>query len=549
MPEQDRHRVYEFGGGELDLARRELRVRGVPVPLGGRAFQIFAVLVQSAGELVTRDELMARVWPGAIVEENTLEVHISAVRKALGSDRGTLRTSFGRGYRLVGDWTIRKERTPADPVALEPTRMSVQPLLINIPAAASEVIGRTTAAQKVQDLLSAYRTVTLTGPGGIGKTVLALEVARSLFRAFQGDCWLADLLSLSDPGLISAMVAGVLDLKLGGDDISPKSVARAIGSKKLLLVLDNCEHVIDAAATLAETIVRTCPHTCVLATSREVLRIEGEHVYRVPPLDVPLQHEKESGSILGHSAVQLFIARARALDSGFSPQGENLRTIAAICRRLDGIPLAIEFAAARAAMLGPELVLSRLDERFGLLTAGPRTALPRHQTLRATLDWSYELLPEPERCLLRRLGIFAGGFTLEAANAVMSDQGYTASALLEQIANLVAKSLVTLDGSAPTGRWRLLETIRAYALEVLAESGESEQAARRSAEFFRDLVRPTTNGSQPPPTVEDMARYGREIDNVRAALDWSFSPVGDVSIGVALTAVLNRMAISEPTFP
>jgi non-specific serine/threonine protein kinase len=549
MPEQDRHRVYEFGGRELDLARRELRVRGVPVPLGGRAFQIFAVLVQSAGELVTRDELMARVWPGAIVEENTLEVHISAVRKALGSDRGTLRTSFGRGYRLVGDWTIRKERTPADPVALDPTRMTVQPFLINIPAAASEVIGRTTAAQQVQDLISAYRIITLTGPGGIGKTVLALDVARSLFRAFQGDCWLADLLSLSDPGLISAMVAGVLDMKLGGDDISPKSVARAIGSKKLLLVLDNCEHVIDAAAKLAETIVRTCPHACVLATSREVLRIEGEHVYRVPPLDVPLQHDKESGSILGHSAVQLFIARARALDCAFSPQGENLRTIAAICRRLDGIPLAIEFAAARAVMLGPELVLSRLDERFGLLTAGPRTALPRHQTLRATLDWSYELLPEPERCLLRRLGIFAGGFTLEAANAVMSDQGHTASALLEQIANLVAKSLVTLDGSAPAGRWRLLETIRAYALEVLAESGETEPVARRSAEFFRDLVRPAMHDSRVPPTAEDMVCYGREIDNVRAAMHWSFSSAGDAAIGIALAAVFNRIVRSAPTSP
>jgi non-specific serine/threonine protein kinase len=548
MPEQDRHLVYEFGGWELDLARRELRARGAPVQVGSRAFQIFAVLVQSAGEVVTRDELMRRVWPRGIVEENTLEVHISAVRKALGSDRGTLRTSFGRGYRLVG-WRIRKESTPADPVVLDPTPIQVQPFMTNVPAAASEVIGRTTAVQQLQDLISACRMITLTGPGGIGKTVLALEVARSLFRAFHGDCWLVDLVSLSDPELVPSMAAGVLGLKVDRNEISAKSVARAIGGKNLLLIFDNCEHVIDAAAKLAETIVRACPHACVLATSREVLRIEGEHVYRVPPLDVPLQHEKESGSILGHAAVRLFIARARALDSGFSPQGENLRTIAAICRRLDGIPLAIEFAAARGAMLGPELVLSRLHERFGLLTGGPRTALPRHQTLRATLDWSYKLLPEPERCLLRRLGIFAGGFTLEAANAVMTDQGYTASALLEQIANLVAKSLVTLDGSAPTGRWRLLETIRAYALEVLAESGESEQAARRSAEFFRDLVRPTTNGSQLPPTVEDMARYGREIDNVRAALDWSFSSVGDVSIGVALSAVLNRMTISEPTIP
>jgi predicted ATPase len=188
------------------------------------------------------------------------------------------------------------------------------------------------------------------------------------------------------------------------------------------------------------------------------------------------------------------MAMTRALDSAFSPDRETLRAIAAICRHLDGIPLAIEFAADRAAALGPELVCSRLNERFGLLTDGRRTALPRQQTLRATLDWSYELLPEPERCLLRRLGVFAAGFTLEAATAVMSDQGYAASVVLEMIANLVAKSLVTMDGSAPTGRWRLLETIRAYALELLAESGETEQVARCCPEFFRDLVGPATVG-------------------------------------------------------
>jgi non-specific serine/threonine protein kinase len=483
MPEQGRYLVYESGGWEVDLARRELRTRGDSVPLGGRAFAIFAVLVQSAGKLVTKDELMARVWPGVIVEENTLEVHVSAVRKALGPDRGMLRTSFGRGYRLVGDWTIRKESTPTDRVALDPTRMPVQPFLTNLPAAASKVIGRTAAVRHLQDLLSAYRAVTLTGPGGIGKTTLALEVARSLFPAFNGDCWVVDVVSLSDPGLVPSMVAAVLGLRLGSDEISPESVARAIGGKKLLLVLDNCEHVIDAAARLAETIVRLCPCASVLATSREVLRIEGEHIYRVPPLDVPSPHQEESDIVLGHSAIHLFIARTRALGSDFSPYGENLRAIAAICRRLDGIPLAIEFAAARAATLGPELVLSRLDERFGLLTGGRRTALPRHQTLRATLDWSYELLPETERCLLRRLGIFAAGFTLEGANAVMSDRGYAASVLLDQIANLVAKSLVTLDGSAPTGRWRLLETTRAYALDKQAENGETEQIARHCADY------------------------------------------------------------------
>jgi predicted ATPase/DNA-binding winged helix-turn-helix (wHTH) protein len=490
MPEPGRHLVYEFDGWELDLARRELRMRGVPVPLGGRAFEIVAVLVQSVGKLVTKDELMARVWPGVIVEENTLEVHISAMRKALGADREALRTASGRGYRLVGNWTIRKERAPADSAALDPTRMSAQSYQSNLPAAASEVIGRTAALQQLQELLSAYRAITLTGPGGIGKTTLALQVARSLLPAFDGECWLVDVVSLSDPDLVPSMVAGILSLKLGGDEISPESVARAIGGKKLLLVLDNCEHVIDAAAQMSEAVIRLCPAACIVVTSREVLRIEGEQVYRVPPLEVPGPHQDKSDIVLRYSAVQLFIARAKALNREFSPHCENLRAIAAICRRLDGIALAIEFAAARAAALGPDLVLSRLDERFGLLICGRRTALPRHQTLRATLDWSYELLPETERCLLRRLGIFAAGFTLEAASAVMSDTGHSASALLEQIVNLVAKSLVTLDGSAPAGRWRLLETIRAYALEKLAESRETEQAARRCAEFFRDLVRP-----------------------------------------------------------
>ena len=536
MPEQGRQAVYQFGGWELDLARRELRARGVPVPLGSRAFAIFAVLVQSAGKLVTKEDLMARVWPGVIVEENTLEVHISMVRKALGADRGILSTSFGRGYLLVGEWEVREGCAVAGSGAPDPTRIPVESYQTNLPNAGSEIIGRIAAVQQLQEFLCAHRTVTLTGPGGIGKTTLALEVARSLFPTFSGDCWLVDVLSLSDPGLVPSMVAGVLGLKLASDEISPNSVARAIGEKRLLIVLDNCEHVIDAAARLAETVLRLCPATSIVVTSREVLRIEGEHVFRVPPLDVPPQHEKDSGTILAHSAVQLFITRTRALDSTFMPHGESLPSIAAICRRLDGIPLAIEFAAARAATLGPELVLSRLDERFGLLTGGRRTAIPRHQTLRATLDWSYDLLPGPEQRLLRRLGIFAAGFTLEAASAVMSDQGHAASALLEQIANLVAKSLVALDGSTPTGRWRLLETIRGYALEKLADSGETEQIARRCAEYFRDLVRPAMHGSPVMPTAEDMARYGREIDNVRAALDWSFSPAGDAAIGVVLTA-------------
>src|ERR1700682_3139919 len=390
---QGRQRVYELDEWEVDLARRELRARGVPVPIGGRAFEIIEVLVKSAGELVTKNDLSARVWPGAIVEDNTLQFHISAIRKALGSDRGILKTASGRGYRLLGAWTSRQECTSSvDSIDLEPMRSPAEPFQTNLPAAASELVGRTNAVQHLRGLLSAYRVVTLTGPGGIGKTRLALEVARGLFRSFEGDVRLVELVSLSDPDLVPSAVAASVGLKLGGDEISAESVARAIGAQRLLLVLDNCEHVIDAAAKLAEAVVRMCSRTTILATSREILKIEGEYVYRVPPLDVPLQDE-EPGDIPGHSAVQLFIATTRALHSDFSPNGENLAVIAAICRRLDGIPLAIDLAATHVATLGLQQVAAGLHERVEMLTGGRRTALPRHQTLRATLDWSYELLP------------------------------------------------------------------------------------------------------------------------------------------------------------
>src|SRR5712671_8217299 len=233
---QDRRLVYELDEWEVDLARRELRARGVPVPIGGRAFEIIEVLVQSAGELVTKNDLSARVWPGAIVEDNTLQFHISAIRKALGSDRELLRTASGRGYRLLGDWTFRQESTSSvDSVDLESVREPAEAFQTNLPAAASDLIGRTMAVRHLRDLLSANRLVTLTGPGGIGKTRLALEVARGLFPSFQGDVRLVELASLSDPGLVPSALTGALGLKLGGDELSAESVARVIGTQKLLL--------------------------------------------------------------------------------------------------------------------------------------------------------------------------------------------------------------------------------------------------------------------------------------------------------------------------
>jgi predicted ATPase/DNA-binding winged helix-turn-helix (wHTH) protein len=532
---QGRKLVYELGEWEVDLARRELRARGVPVPIGGRAFEIIEVLVQSAGELVTKNDLSARVWPGAIVEDNTLQFHISAIRKALGSDRGILKTASGRGYRLLGAWTSRQECTSSvDSIDFEPMRSPAEPFQTNLPAAASELVGRTNAVQHLRGLLSAYRVVTLTGAGGIGKTRLALEVARGLFPSFQGDVRLVELVSLSDPDLVPSAVAEVLGLKLGGDKISAGSVARAIGAQKLLLVLDNCEHVIDAAAKLAETVVRMCSRTTILATSREILKIEGEHVYRVPPLDVPPQHEEPS-NIPGHSAVQLFIATTRALCSEFSPNGESLAAIATICRRLDGIPLAIDLAATRVATLGLQQVAAGLDDRLGTLTGGRRTALPRHQTLRATLDWSHELLSEPERLVMRRLAVFAGDFTAEAASLVASDGKITAPDVVRSLANLVTKSLLSVEVEGVIAHHRLHETTRAYALEKLDESGEFEQVARGHAEYYRDLFERAERELETMPAPAWLARYGHQIGEVRAALDWAFSPTGVAEVGVVLT--------------
>jgi predicted ATPase len=456
------------------------------------------------------------------------------VRKALGQDRAMLKTVSGRGYRLIGSWTPQQRQATTAPVYSPLTRIPGAPPG-NFPPLITRLVGRAAAAQFVRDLVSAYRVVTLTGPGGIGKTSLAIKAVRYLLPDFEDGGWIVELASLSDPGLVPSTVASTLGLKLVGE-ISAESVARAVGGRHLLLVLDNCEHLIDAVANLAETVTRLCPRTTIVATSREVLRIDGESVYRVPPLDVPAVGQAAPDYILQYSAVELFVARTKALNAGFSPHAEDLASIAAICRRLDGIPLAIELAAASAAALGIAQVSAGLRNRFALLTRGRRTALPRQRTLRATLDWSYELLPDAERRLLRHLAVFPGGFTVDPAAAVMADAGLDTAMMTDCIANLVTKSLIALDPTPGSARWYLLETIRAYALEKLAEHAEAGVAAEHHALYFRNLLRPQALGARSSLSDEDLARCVREIDNIRAALDWSFSSAGDQAIGIDLTA-------------
>ena len=516
--------------------RRELLAEGRRVELGGRAFDVLMALIEASGAVVDKNTLMNRVWPDRIVEDNSLQAQISALRKAFAADRDLIRTIAGRGYQFTGEIRSISANPDAQATAgmAQPTSTPSRPPT-NLPEPASELIGRDVELDEILDLSTSHRLVTLVGPGGIGKTRLSSEVARHLLPRFVDGVWVAELAPLSDPELVSAAVATTLGLDLAGGPVSPERVANGLGSKQLMLVLDNCEHVADAVAEMAEALLRANPGTRVIATSREPLRVEGEWIYPVPPLAVPAEGSPDGEDPLRYGAVRLFVERVRAATPHFSPDAGAGTAIAGICRRLDGIPLAIELAASRAATLGIEELAARLDHRFELLTGGRRTALPRQRTLRATLDWSYELLPEAERAVLRRLAIFSGGFGLEAANAITATTEGGALDVVDSLANLVAKSLVTRAvGSVPV-RYRLLDTMRAYGLEKLTESSEFEIAVRRHAEYFRDLFERAEPEPAMRPTAEWIATYGQRINDVRAALDWAFSPGGDATIGVALT--------------
>jgi predicted ATPase/DNA-binding winged helix-turn-helix (wHTH) protein len=530
--------IIEFGHFRVLPHRRELLADGAPVKLGGRAFDVLMALVEARGAVIAKNALMARVWPDRIVEKKNLHVHVSALRAAFGADRDLIRTVSGRGYHFAGEVHVLPaspdERTDAGAAAAESGL--VLPLT-NLPESVSELIGRDDELREILNLAAAQRLVTLTGAGGIGKTRLALAVARRLLPQFADVVWVVELAPLADPALVPAAIASALGLEFPAGAVSAEHVANALSGKELLLVLDNCEHVIDAAARMAEALLRANPAVHVIATSREPLKAEGEWIHPVPPLAVPAGDAEDEDDPLQYGAVRLFVERARAAAPHFAPDQRLAALTAAICRRLDGIPLAIELAASRVAALGIEEVAARLDDRFQLLTDGRRTALPRHQTLRATLDWSYELLPEPERTVLRRLAVFAGPFALEAPIAVVASPEIAPSEVVDGLFNLVEKSLVVaeIDGTV-VARYRLLDTTRAYALEKLGDSGERERIARCHAGYYNDLFERAEAEWETRPTPEWAAEYGLQIDNLRAALDWAFSPNGDASIGVALTA-------------
>lgn len=423
---------------------------------------------------------------------------------------------------------------PGQPHEFAPLRtIDLRPT--NLPRQPTALIGRDDELARINTLLAENPLVTVTGTGGVGKTRITLEAGVRLLDRYPDGVWLVELAAISD----ASLVPGAVTTALGIDTSSAKTPLEAMVSRlrhqDLLLVLDNCEHVVEAVATMVEALLAATPKLRFLVSSQEPLGIAGEQIFRLPSLGVPGDAQVAVEDALKSGAIQLFAERAKAADPRFKVDDRNASTIAAICRRLDGIPLAIEMAAARTPMLGVDRLAQKLDERFRVLTGGRRTALPRQQTLRATLDWSYGLLSERERAVLRRLSIFAGGFTLDGAGRVAGDDAIDEFEVIDALSRLVARSLVAADTDVNTGtRYRLLETTRAYALEKLAEAGESDEIERGHATFVRDLF---ARAFDEYPTASDArweSTYLPERDNLRNALDWALGPHGDSAVGIEI---------------
>ncbi|GGC47863.1 ATP-binding protein [Chelatococcus reniformis] len=523
-------RSYAFGAFVVVPEQQLLLQNGTAVRIGGRALDILTTLVEQAGELVSKDDLLSRVWPATVVDESNLKVNVAALRRTLGEGSAGARyiaTVSGRGYRFVAPVRASGQRAPLRDIVRPPPRTH------NLPAPATRIIGRDDTVDIIDRQLEETRLLTIVGDGGIGKTTVALALAERAIVSFEHGVWFVDLASVGDPMLVPATIAGTIGLTVHSAEVHT-ALRAFLRERELMLVLDNCEHLVAAVAVSVERILADAARVRVLATSREPLRARGERIFRLSPLATPPNAPGlTAADAMAFPAIELFVERAAASAGGFTLTDTDAPVVAEICGRLDGMALAIELAATRLDTFRVRELLDLLDDRFRLLR-GWRTAPERHQTLTATLDWSYNLLPDSEKTILRRLSVFAGPFSLESACAVSAVDDGSRVAPVADVANLVAKSLVAADTVPVATRYRLLDTTRGYARRKLSESGELDAIRQRYAEHLRDRAERAEAEWETRPTAEWLALYGRDVDDIRSALNWAFGSCS-ISVGVALT--------------
>lgn len=524
-----------FGPFRLFASERLLEEDGVPIQLGARAFDILAVLVERAGELVTKQELMSRVWPNVTVEEGVLRVHITKLRKVLRDGENGARYVINvpmRGYSFVASVNRHQQPGRSSVVA-----NSFSEHARRLPPPLRRMVGRGAAVLAVSDDLSKHRFVTIHGPGGIGKTTVALAIAQKQIALFDGAVCFFDLAAYGDAKTLTGALASRLGLIANSDDMAA-ALVRSLQNQKILLILDSCELLVDAVAALAERLVQETTQVSILATSREALRVEGEHVFRLPALECPPPGEEvDAHGVLSFPAAQLFVERAVASGYSAAVSDADALVVGDICRRLDGLALAIELAAGGVGIHGVQGTASLLDNRLRMIWPGRRTALQRHQTLSSMIDWSHDLLSEAERAVFARLSVFVGPFDLDAATRIVADDELDDLLVGEALGSLVAKSLVSasVDGDA---RYRLLDTTRAYAQAKLAESDGQDAISGRHATYFLSYItslRPDEAGRR---------GFSEALGNIRSALTWSADRAPEYSVFVKLCAEASQFLLA-----
>lgn len=516
-------RSYAFGRFRLVPAQQLLLEDDAPVRLGSRAFEILTALVERSGTLVPKKELMARAWPRTVVEESNLKVTVAALRRALGEDRSDHRFLVnvpGRGYRFV-----------APVQCTDGLSVQAESLPHDLPNSSTRIVGRADVVAMLARVLPERRFMSIVGSGGIGKTTVAVAVAQALAPQFEHGARFVDLSPVADSRVVPLALAKSLGLTIHSEDVVA-AVVMAVRQRRLLIVLDSCEHVLQGCASLAERILAAAPDVVILTTTREPLRARGEIVYRLAPLASPPDSSGLTAEdALAFPAVKLFVERASACLEDFRLTDHDAPVVAGICRKLEGIALAIELTATRVDTFALRELSALLDDRFRMLHLDRRSAFPRHRSLAAALDWSHDLLQEDERVVLRRLSVFAGLFRLAAAQAIAGADCDAVAAL----DGLVAKSLVSADVGGAAVQYRLLDTMRAYAAQKLLDSGEQPILRRRHAQYQVDVLARSERESDRRQSLEWAAEYGRCLDDVRSALGWCFSPEGDGKLAVDLT--------------